>query len=483
MKDELLVLNGVDGSTGQYLVPPLSLRDAARVITDPAVPDPLIADAERLGRIASIVRQPHLGLPWDVDPTRVAEAGWGIVFHQDEKEEVRKALAPLMEWRARDAGKGRYHVLEYHTGETWARWLARHHVAAGNVDPFKVPYYLLLVGDPAVVPFEFCHQLNLEYAVGRLHFDTPEEYGRYAQSVVKYESADSVPNAREIVYFAPRHDSDKATELSSDFLIAPLAFGQPSENGLPAVTAVAGDAGFSMRHLPGAAASKEALQEVFSAGAKHSPAVVFTASHGLGWPTGDPRQRIDGGALLCQDWPGLGSMEPSHYYSSTDIGPDARLAGMITFHFACFGAGTPEFDRFFHNPGVLPPRIAARPFIASLPQRLLSHPAGGALACIGHVERAWGYSIRPRTAGPQLLPFRNFLGRLLHGQPAGHAMKDFNERFAVLGTNLSTKLEYASFGRSYPDLELVADWIERNDAEGYLLLGDPAVSLRVVDLA
>lgn len=481
--EEVLTFNGVDGATGQYLVPPISMRDAVSILRDPLVPDPLAAMAERLHRIASIVSQPHLGLPWDVDPARVDQAGWGIVFHADESKVVRNALAPLMEWRARQVGSEHYHVFEYHTGETWARWLQRHGAAPGSVDPTQIPYYLLIVGDPALISFEFCHQLDIEYAIGRLHFDTPDEYGLYARSVVEYEKAHAVPNAREVVYFAPRHEFDAATQLSADHLVAPLSVTTSGDDSLPAVRSPADTAGFRTRRLVGPDASKEALHSVFSADTGRTPAVVFSASHGMGWPLGHPRQRTDGGALLCQDWPGIGAVAPEHYYAAADVGPEARLGGMITIHFACYGAGTPETDRFLHKPGAPPPQIAPQAFIAALPQRLLAHPSGGALACIGHVERAWGYSITPRASGPQLLPFRNLLGRILNGQPAGHALKDLNERFAVLSSALSTKLEYASYGRRYPDYELVADWIERNDAEGYLLLGDPAVSLRVADLS
>jgi hypothetical protein len=155
---------------------------------------------------------------------------------------------------------------------------------------------------------------------------------------------------------------------------------------------------------------------------------------------------------------------------------------MITFHFACYGAGTPFNDRFFHKPGESPPSIAPYPFIAALPKALLTHPHGGALACIGHVERAWGCSFKIRKVGPQILPFENAIGRILLGEPIGHAMKDFNERYASLSTTLSSKLEEIGFGEEISDEDLAADWIERNDAEGYIIIGDPAVRLRINSL-
>ena len=63
--------------------------------------------------------------------------------------------------------------------------------------------------------------------------------------------------------------------------------------------------------------------------------------------------------------------------------------------------------------------------MAALPQRLLTHPKGGALAVIAHVDRAWGYSIQaPKMAGAQITPFRSSLGSIMIGDPVGHAVKD-----------------------------------------------------------
>jgi hypothetical protein len=157
--------------------------------------------------------------------------------------------------------------------------------------------------------------------------------------------------------------------------------------------------------------------------------------------------------------------------------------GLVAFLFACYGAGTPAFDNFLsnRNQGQVP--IAEEGFIASLPQRLLSHPQGGALAVIGHVERAWGYSIRPAGVGPQLVPFRNCIGRILMGQPVGHATRDFSEKYAVLSGDVLQKLDQCQGVAPPGDEELASIWIERNDAQNYILLGDPAVRLAVSKLA
>ena len=119
--------------------------------------------------------------------------------------------------------------------------------------------------------------------------------------------------------------------------------------------------------------------------------------------------------------------------------------------------------------------IASAPFVAALPQRLLSHPNGPALAVLGHVERAWGYSIKPTGAGAQIGPFREFLARVLSGEPVGHATKNFSERYAVLSTALASALDENSKEAKLPPQEIAATWVERNDAQNYVLLSDPAV--------
>jgi hypothetical protein len=474
MEDSVLI-NGINGLTGEYLVGPLGLNQIADLARGRTVD---ASQGNWFKHIWATLKRPFMGLPLDVDPTNVARAGWALVFSTQTPPEVKAALEPLLAHRRRTVPPDRCKVLEHRPGEGMKTWLQRYGVVSGNVQPTRVPYYVTLVGPPEHIPFQFQYLLDIEYAVGRLAFDKPEHYAHYAQSVIDYEMAAAVPTSREVAFWGPRHLADRSTQLSADYLIKPLANGIPAQGDDGETPPITGGYKFRQRVACAANASKAALAEMLNANNGARPSILFTASHGVGFPKGDPRQLPAQGALLCQDWPGFGAMSEAHYLSSRDVSDDARVHGLVAFFFACYGAGTPALDNFMMNRNQEPLPIADTPFVASLPQRLLAHPNGSALAVVGHVERAWGYSIRPPGVGAQLTPFRNFLGRVMAGEPVGHATKDFSEKYAVLSADLLSKLDKASGNPPPKDDELAWAWVERNDAQNYVVLGDPAARLR-----
>lgn len=327
------------------------------------------------------------------------------------------------------------------------------------------------------------YQLNVTYAVGRLHFDDIEDYARYAQSVVEAERPE-FKLARTAAFFGVRNPDDVATKLSRELLIAPLA-DLVAKN--PRRTAALD--GWSLPRYFDERASRATLEGLL--GGADTPAILFTASHGVGFDRGDKRQVEHQGALLCSDWTNPRPFVPIDekvYFPGEHIASDARLHGLIAFNFACYGGGTPQHNEYAIREGKKDDReIAERPFVSGLHRKLLAHPRGGALAAIGHIERAWSDSLPGDggAVGNRIKVFADTMHALMKGVPVGAAMEGFNQRYAYLGTEMSTQaeaLEYASAADA-PKLktEMVRMWTAHNDARDYVVTGDPAVRLQLAD--
>jgi Peptidase family C25 len=469
---ELVYVNGINFETGQYAVPPQPIDEIAkRIFQRPGLDKFSDVHAEH---------DRSFGVPFGVDLDQPPQAGWGIIFHPDTPQDVRAALAPLVAHRRQQIGD-LVKELDYRRDEQMRDWYRRHGVSPGAVDPAIVPYYLVLIGGPELIPFEFQYLLGVDYAVGRLTFDTAGEYERYVRSVIAYETARTIPNGREIAYWGTRHPGDSATNLSAALLIDPLANGL-ADGGLLKVPIHADPKVNYQRKLMAAdSATKANLLDLLHQA--KPPAMLFTASHGMQLRSGQSAQATTQGALLCQDWTTFGSVKPSHILAAADVLDDANVNGMVAMIFACFGAGTPDADQFLMDLSQAgnAPTLAPKPFISALPRRLLTHPNGSALAVIGHIDRAWAYSIQaPKTAGPQILAFRNSLGFLMTGMPVGYVLSgQFSSRFSALSAALlSATSPTAPPAIRLPDRDLVTAWIQRNDAQNYVLLGDPAVRIR-----
>jgi hypothetical protein len=301
--------------------------------------------------------------------------------------------------------------------------------------------------------------------VGRLCFDSPDDYRAYVEHLIDYETSKAVPNSREAIFWAPANDDDRATALSSELLAQPLYDG------------LAASLGFDKQLFRGAQATKDNLAAQFARA--RPPALIFTASHGLGFSKPDPQQTVLQGALITQEWRPETAIATGHIFGGHNLTDRANVRGLVHFAFACYGAGTPRHDDFSHGRSKVAPIIADQPFVANLPRQAL---ARGALAFIGHVERAWGYSfIGPRGA-PQPLAFTRAVDRLLKGAPVGHALRDMHDKGAQLASSLLEDLNDMDFGRVVPAVIIAEKWKERNDARAHILLGDPGARLRVQDL-
>jgi hypothetical protein len=488
---DMMFFNGVDGATGQYSLPPVSPQQFSDAITrakrgeaenqSAETPETdeekeAASDQESLSNwFEMFVKSGHYGIKEGHDPKKLEESGWGVIFANDVDAAVVDALKPLLDWRKSQAGE---YYKEYSGPEggfrpvdNKSRWLGRQGGTPGPADPAIVPYYLLIVGDPERIPYRFQTMLDVQYGVGRIHFDNLDEYAQYAQSVVTAEK-EQVRLARRMTFFGTSNPDDPATKLSSEQLIVPLrdSLINSPESGT-----------WDFSSFLGEQATKKTLSGLMNG--TDLPGLLFTASHGMGFPIADNRLLPHQGALVCQDWPGprrsKAPVPTDYYFSADDLSADTNLLGMIAFFFACYGAGTPLLDEFakqaFKDKRV---QIAPHPFIARLPKRMLSLPKGGALAVVGHVERAWGHSFY-WGKNRSLTAFESGLLALMDGYPIGYACEYFNQRYAEISTELTELLSDVEYGLAVEPLEVASKWTANNDSKNYVVIGDPAVRMMV----
>ena len=101
---------------------------------------------------------------------------------------------------------------------------------------------------------------------------------------------------------------------------------------------------------------------------------------------------------------------------------------------------------------------------------------------LAHVERAWTYSFQGQRGGSQVQGFRDVIGRLLRGERIGQATDMFNMRWAAISTELSEMQADLARGGDVSLKMLGNLWISRDDARNFIVVGDPAVRLRVEDM-
>lgn len=482
---------------------PIPLRINA--LTGTATPALQLADLEDHfgdlpGATQRIANSTHLGTDYSVDdPNDLTQAGWGIIFASDADPAIKAQLQPLIDLRSRQVqdpklfkildGPTNGGVLPFQTADSWAQ--QRGVSLTAPVDPYQggVPFYLLIVGSPDRIPFEFQALLKMQWAVGRLAFDDIEDYGRYAQAVAQYEDPTYRPFQRKnAAVWVTRNYGDIATAMLS---------GAVCGDFLATTNALGSRPGFNLDAFANEKATKAQLAEILRGNLPGgAPAVFFTGSHGCDYTGSDAAtQRRCQGALVTQEWMPGTSAGTSNQFSGEDVPTDARVQGAIAFLFACYSGGCPTTDSYYRKADGSPISLAPAPMIASLPQALLRL---GALAVIGHVDMAFPYAFQDVNGTPQMQAVRTPLELLLRGKRAGLAA----DSLSILWSSLSAQLGVAlgnspasataaqaapAAGTSAPPASATSPaiprlTIARDDARNYILLGDPAVRLRVADL-
>ena len=477
-----LVFNGLDATTGDYLIKPMTpeeLRDRVAGVKR--------EDVWTEGALDALEKKAgaEFPLPPGTSPSNLEQMGWGVIFpalaEAQQVDDILEAMGALISHRKTQA-QGRFRIYRgaeeksggYRPGDSGDTFVTRLGGQPGSPDFDVLPYYLLIVADPQSIPFSFQYDLDVQYGVGRIYFETLDEFACYARSVVRCEADPRIDLPRQATFFGVANENDPATNLSATKLVTPL-YDYTRAN-------LAGE-GWEATRVEPTNATKTQLTELL--GGNRTPALLFTATHGLGWPYGHEGQYRFQGALVCQDWPGpighRGQFARDWYFGGEDIAGDANLLGTILFSFACFGAGTPYWDDYAVASKSDRRALAHRAFLSDLPRKLLAQPRGGALAMIGHVERAWSYSFDWMDAAAEAEPrtFQYVLHELMLGSTVGYAMDHMNVRYAELAGLLAYDLAELKFNPGYDARRTTLHWIGTHDARGFAVIGDPAVKLPV----
>jgi tetratricopeptide (TPR) repeat protein len=422
-------------------------------------------------RLAILERQKYL-----------SETGWGVIFARDSDPKVRAALQELLDLRKGQstAKDPRYYrefskrTDSYQLGETARAFLERHGAGLGTLAPEAMPYYLLLVGSPEEIPYSFQYQLDVNHAVGRIHFETLEEYHRYGRSVVMAERDRKLRN-KTMAIFVPTYAWDPSSRHHDEQLV---------EKVKKVIEQAGHNRGWSLQQpYTGDQANKAALAGLMRGTTE--PALIFTAGHGVHLSRRNSQQREHQGGLYCAGGQASADIRPekdkSGYFVAEDLPKHSKLHGLIAILAASNSAGSPEYDGFSLGQGGRRKRDVDHPFVARLAQRLLSHPRGGALAIIGRIERYASTGADVYSADPDML---RAIQKLLEGYPVGAVLDPLNRRYAELAADLFEHLNTSPAVKAKIAQKTSAETrlAKIVEARSWTIVGDPAVRLAVQDI-
>jgi hypothetical protein len=414
-------------------------------------------------------------IPRVVDLGDPVSAGWSFLVSKTdpELEEINKTLLPLALRRGM-INPNEPLMFNGEPPEDWLEWLQDNYYAL-DLEGKKAPHYILIAGGPDRIPFHFQSILETVANVGRVAFDSIQDLRSYIEKLLRLEAAADPVVSAEAVFFAPDAGYGDPTYFSRQYMAKPIS--DHVETNLK----------FKVQKILGPEATKNNLLAALS---EKTPALVYTASHGLG-ALNEPleTQKRYNGAICCQH---TGDLSPQSLFTGEEIPQDEPfLEGAVFFQFACFGYGTPSESDYAHWLGQVPERYTSADFVASIPKRLLAHPRGP-IAFIGHLDTAFLHAFAdpqaPETVSRwhnRIAPFVKAVDQLLGVQPLGQAMQDMGKRYSLYNTLITSTYDRERRGKlSWTPEErarFMDAWITRSDAQNYMVFGDPAARLRIPD--
>jgi hypothetical protein len=400
-------------------------------------------------------------------------AGWTYLINANDpqRDEIESIIKPLAEHRCM-GNPSKPLLFNNESPDEWFDWLNDNYFAL-ELDTGKIPKYILIVGSPDQVPFRFQSILDSVANVGRVAFDDLDDLETYVKKLIRIETASELFLDKEALIFAPDGGLPDPTYFSRLYMAQPMTEHIRNKFHLTA------------NLIEGNTATKNNLLNNLKG---KRPALVYTASHGLGATSEsfDFQKRYNG-AICCQH---QGSLTLEDLFTADDIPMNEPfLEGSAFFQFACFGYGTPAESDYTHWIEGTPKTYTEKDFVAALPKKLLAHP-GGPIIFIGHLDTAFLHGFVD-VESPYILdrwhkriaPFVDAINQLLGVQPCGLAMQEMNDRYTVCNAIITNTYDRLRRGRLEwtDDLRsrFLNSWIIRSDAQNYMVFGDPAAHLRM----
>ena len=403
-------------------------------------------------RLVGTMQPAHRGQrPTDRFDPRLA--GWAVVTNPSSpRYDDRLKILERLEEHRNAAGR---HLL--YEGQQPAAWLEDVWPSADTPEGHS-PEYLLIVGDPSEIPFDF--QTTLAAArvkVGRVAFDELDQLQAYVDKLLRLEK-ERKPEKTSALFVGPDEGYPDPTFFSFKSMIQPLSSHVEKK-------------GFTTTVLGKDKATKKAT---ITALADSDLGLVFTASHGTAEFDTDTDAALIGSMQFAKH--GAADHETFSCYDVPN--PDVPfLEGATFFQFGCFTYGVPASSKSaIWHPDVRESYTGSET-LAALPKALLAHPKGP-LAFIGHLDVALlnGFTDEkdPVTVGrdghQRLRPFEHSAARLLKGVPVGVTMDTMSSRVGVYNKLVAEEMHA-------PTSQLVEYWIIKCDAENHMIFGDPATRI------
>jgi hypothetical protein len=415
------------------------------------------------------------------------EAGWSFLVSGSDPRlsEILEIIRPLAKLRGME-NPGSPLIFDAEQEDQYSGWLQDNYQSL-VLEGKKAPHYVLIIGGPDLIPFKFQSLFDSAASVGRVDFDSLQDLQAYVEKLIRLEELPDPEIRKEAIMFAPDLGLGDATYFSCNYMAKPLT--GHIRNSL----------GFKTRAMLAAEASKQNLVNSLQ---EFLPALVYTASHGVGAPDRDLQtQKKINGAICCQP---TKNQPPNHdavLFTADDVPKDedkAFLEGSIFIQFACFGYGTPAESDFIHwlegpETNSLAALNSKSNFVAALPKRLLAHPRGP-IAYVGHLDTAWLHGFDDpdnpfifEKWDPRIAPFVFAINTLLkEANPVGLAMAEMNKRYDITNAVLTSALDRLKRGKTQMSSQFysrIADtFITRSDAQNYMIFGDPAARARMQDM-